>query len=108
MAGHRKWSKVKRLKGALDVKRGRIFAKLAKEIMIAAKIGGGDPSNFEKVHKAIESKGIKIESAEATSLAALTVPLVDADAIAAVHKLVEALEENEDVKEVHSNAEFSD
>ncbi len=42
MAGHSKWSKVKRFKGALDVKRGVIFSKLSKEISIAAKIGGSD------------------------------------------------------------------
>ena len=42
MAGHSKWAKVKHFKGAIDAKRGKIFAKLAKEISIAAKIGGGD------------------------------------------------------------------
>src|ERR1041385_33629 len=42
MAGHSKWAKVKHFKGAIDAKRGKIFSKLAKEIMIAAKIGGGD------------------------------------------------------------------
>lgn len=240
MAGHSKWAKVKRFKGAIDVKRGRIFAKLGREIMIAAKIGGGDPdmnprlrmvlfkcrganmpaenieraikkgtggdesanfedltyevygphgvallvelstdnrnrtaaeirmilaknggtlatagsvsrlfqrqgqlivsrdsanedqlmeialeagaedfkadesgyeiltepANFEKVHKVIEAKGIKCEAAEVTSLPNLTVPLAEAAAIAAVNKLVDALEEEDDVKEVYSNAEF--
>ena len=43
MSGHSKWSKVKRAKGALDVKRGAIFSKFSKEISIAARIGGGDP-----------------------------------------------------------------
>src|ERR1043165_4197347 len=42
MAGHSKWAKVKHFKGAIDAKRGKIFSKLAKEITIAAKIGGGD------------------------------------------------------------------
>ena len=242
MAGHSKWAKVKRFKGALDVKRGRIFAKLSKEITIAAKIGGGDPGmnprlrmvlfkcrganmpadnieraikkgtgggeavnyedltyevygphgvallvelstdnrnrtaaeirslltknggtlaaagavsrlfqrkgqmivsreaadedalmeialeagaedfkadeqgyeiltepgKFEAVHKQIEAKGIKCESAEVTSLPTLTVSLPDAAALAAVNKLVDAFEENDDVKEVYSNAEFSE
>src|ERR1700760_2063945 len=44
MAGHSKWAKVKHFKGAIDAKRGKIFAKLGKEIAIAAKIGGGDPA----------------------------------------------------------------
>src|SRR5262245_3645524 len=43
MAGHSKWAKVKHFKGAIDAKRGKIFAKLSKEITIAARIGGGDP-----------------------------------------------------------------
>jgi len=43
MAGHSKWAKVKHFKGAIDAKRGKIFSKLAREITIAAKIGGGDP-----------------------------------------------------------------
>src|SRR6201989_2554879 len=42
MAGHSKWSKVKRFKGALDAKRGKIFSKYSKEIMVAARTGGGD------------------------------------------------------------------
>src|SRR6185503_14023384 len=44
MAGHSKWAKVKRFKGAIDAKRGKIFSKLSKEITIAAKLGGGDPN----------------------------------------------------------------
>src|SRR2546425_3990866 len=44
MAGHSKWAKVKHFKGAIDAKRGKIFAKLSKEISIAAKIAGGDPN----------------------------------------------------------------
>jgi len=242
MAGHSKWAKVKHFKGALDAKRGKIFSKLAREIMIAARQGGGDPdmnarlrmvllkcraanmpkdnieraiakatgggegsafeevtyevfaphgvalmvpvstdnrnrtaaeirslvtkaggsmvitgavsrlfhrkgqiivareaadedtlmelaleagaedfraepqgyeiitdpASFESVHKAIEAKGIRCEVAEVTELPVSTVPLQDAEAIAAVNKLIEALEEHDDVKEVYSNAEFPD
>jgi YebC/PmpR family DNA-binding regulatory protein len=242
MAGHSKWAKVKHFKGAIDAKRARIFAKLSKEITIAAKLAGGDPdmnprlrmallrsrlasmpkenieraikkgtgggdavnyedltyeiygphgvallvelstdnrnrtaaeirsivtksggsiatagsvtrlfqrkgqisvprdaanedqlmevaleagaedfkadeqgfeiltepANFEAVHKAIEAKGIKPAGAEINSLPTLTVPLNDEAASSAVNKLIEALEENDDVKEVYSNAEFPD
>lgn len=55
MAGHSKWSKVKRIKGALDVKRGALFSKLAKEISIAAKLGGGDPAGNARLRSAILS-----------------------------------------------------
>jgi YebC/PmpR family DNA-binding regulatory protein len=240
MAGHSKWAKVKHFKGAIDAKRGRIFAKLAKEISIAAKIGGADPdmnprlrmsllksrsanmpndnieraikkgigggetgnfedltyevygphgvamlvelstdnrnrtaseirslltknggsiatagsvsrlfhrkgqmiipreaagedelmelaleagaedfkaepegyeiltdpAHFEAVHKQLEAKGVKCASAEVTSLPVITVPLADAGAIAAVNKLIDVLEEHDDVKEVYTNAEF--
>src|SRR6266404_4004710 len=43
MAGHSKWAKVKHFKGAIDAKRARIFAKLSREIAVAAKTGGADP-----------------------------------------------------------------
>jgi YebC/PmpR family DNA-binding regulatory protein len=47
MSGHSKWSTIKRQKGANDAKRGAIFTKVAREIMIAARAGGGDPDgNF--------------------------------------------------------------
>jgi YebC/PmpR family DNA-binding regulatory protein len=42
MAGHSKWSKVKHIKAVVDVRRGRLFSKLAKEISVAARMGGGD------------------------------------------------------------------
>ena len=242
MSGHSKWAKVKHFKGAIDAKRARIFAKLSKEITIAAKLAGGDPdmnprlrmvllrsrmasmpkenieraikkgtgggdavnyedltyeiygphgvallvelstdnrnrtaaeirsivtknggsiatagsvtrlfqrkgqiivprdaanedqlmeaaleagaedfkadeqgfeiltepTNFEAVHKAVEAKGIKAAAAEITFLPTLTVPLDDETAISAVNKLIEALEENDDVKEVYPNAELPD
>ena len=242
MAGHSRWAKVKHFKGAIDAKRARIFAKLAKEITIASKLGGGDPvlnprlrmvllkcraanmpsdnieraikkgvgggdpasfedltyeiygphgvallvelttdnrnrtaaeirslltktggsmatagsvsrlfqrkgqmiipreaageddlmelaleagaedfkqepdgfeiltdpARFEAVHKQIEGKGIKCVVAEVTSLPALTVAVAEPGAISAVNRLIDALEEHEDVKEVYTNADFPD
>ncbi len=43
MSGHSKWSTIKRKKGAEDAKRGKIFTRLAREIAVAARSGGGDP-----------------------------------------------------------------
>jgi YebC/PmpR family DNA-binding regulatory protein len=240
MAGHSKWAKVKHFKGAIDAKRARIFAKLSREITIAAKLGGGDPDlnprlrmvllkcraasvpadnieraikkgvggtegvnfedltyevygphgvamlvelttdnrnrtaaeirslltklggsiasagavtrlfqrkgqiivardaagedqlmelaleagaedfkadadgyeiitepgQFEAVHRQIEAKGIKAAGAEVTYLPALTVPLATPADAEAVTRLIDALEEHDDVKEVHMNAEF--
>ncbi|MGO8764890.1 MAG: YebC/PmpR family DNA-binding transcriptional regulator [Limisphaerales bacterium] len=242
MAGHNKWAKVKRLKAVVDAKRGKIFAKLAREITMLAKTGGGDPemnprlrmvlfkcrtvnmptdnidraikkgagggegatfedltyeiyaphgvallveistdnrnrtaaeirsivtknggsiatvgsvsrlfhrqgqiiiskdaateeklmelaleagaedfksdeegfeiltepAMFEAVHQKMERAGIKFEAAEITSLPTVTVPLSDPAAIAAAGKLIDALEEHDDVKEVFSNAEISE
>ena len=240
MAGHSKWAKVKHFKGALDAKRGKIFAKLSKEITIAAKLGGGDPdlnprlrmvllrcrgasmpsdnieraikkgtgggetanfedltyeiygphgvavlvemstdnrnrsaseirslvtksggsiatqgsvtrlfhrkgqiiiprdaanedqlmeialdagaedfkaepqgyeiitspAQFEAVHKQIEAKGIKADAAGVTELPTVTVPLADDQTTTAVNRLIDALEDHDDVKEVYSNAEY--
>lgn len=44
MAGHNKWAKVKRTKAVLDVRRGKVFSRLSREITVAAKAGGGDPA----------------------------------------------------------------
>jgi YebC/PmpR family DNA-binding regulatory protein len=55
MSGHSKWSKVKHFKGAIDQKRGALFSKLAKEITIAAKTGGGDPAANARLRSAILS-----------------------------------------------------
>ena len=64
-----------------------------------------EPAKFESVHKKIEAGNIKCEAAEITALPAMTVPLAAASTTA-VNKLMEALEEHDDVKEVFSNAEF--
>ncbi|MGI6656933.1 MAG: YebC/PmpR family DNA-binding transcriptional regulator [Desulfobulbus sp.] len=53
MAGHSKWSTIKRKKGANDAKRGKIFTKLIREITIAARTGGGDPMGNPRLRSAI-------------------------------------------------------
>jgi YebC/PmpR family DNA-binding regulatory protein len=53
MAGHSKWSKVKHIKAVVDVRRGKLFSKLAKEISVAARLGGGDPSGNPRLKAAI-------------------------------------------------------
>jgi YebC/PmpR family DNA-binding regulatory protein len=240
MAGHSRWAKVKHFKGGIDAKRGKIFAKLGREITVAAKLAGGDPDmnprlrmillkcraanmpadnidraikkgtgggegtnfedltyeiygphgvamlvevstdnrnrtasdvrslvtksggsiatpgsvsrlfqrkgqiivskenagedklmelaleagaedfkaetegfeiltepvNFEAVHNKIEAAGIKCDAAEITSLPVITVPLSGEPAVTAVNKLIDGLEDHDDVKEVYSNAEF--
>lgn len=60
MSGHSKWSTIKRKKGALDAKRGKIFTKLAKEITVASKAGGGDPAGNPRLRTAIA--GAKAEN----------------------------------------------
>ena len=53
MAGHSKWANIKRRKGAQDAVRGKIFTKLNREIMVAAKIGGGDPEANPRLRLAV-------------------------------------------------------
>ena len=66
------------------------------------------PAQFEAVHKQIEAKGIKPAVAAVTELATLTVSLPNERAAAGVNKLIDALEDHDDVKEVYSNGEFPD
>lgn len=54
MSKHSKWAKVKNQKGAVDAKRGQIFTKLARNITVAAREGGGDPNFNFKLRMAIE------------------------------------------------------
>lgn len=54
MSGHSKWSQIKRQKGAADVKRGAIFTKMTREIMLAAREGGGDPEGNFRLRLAMD------------------------------------------------------
>ncbi|MBL8212667.1 MAG: YebC/PmpR family DNA-binding transcriptional regulator [Bryobacterales bacterium] len=53
MSGHSKWHTIKHKKAATDAKRGKIFTRLIKEIMIAARGGGGDPDSNARLRTAI-------------------------------------------------------
>ena len=54
MSGHSKWATIKRKKGALDAKRGKLFTKLIKEITVATRMGGsGDPNGNPRLRKAV-------------------------------------------------------
>ncbi|HWH51614.1 MAG TPA: YebC/PmpR family DNA-binding transcriptional regulator [Gemmatimonadaceae bacterium] len=55
MAGHSKWKQIKHYKAAADAKRGALFTKLIREITMAAKLGGGDPSGNPRLRLAIDT-----------------------------------------------------
>lgn len=55
MSGHSKWSTIKRKKGAIDAKRGKIFTRIIKEITIAARDGGGDPETNPRLRLAVQN-----------------------------------------------------
>ena len=54
MSGHSHWATIRRKKGAADAKRGKIFSKMAKEITVAARIGGGDPDMNPRLRLAVD------------------------------------------------------
>src|SRR5437763_6236593 len=54
MSGHSKWSSIKHKKGAADAKRGKLFSKLARALIVAAREGGGDPAANLALQNAIE------------------------------------------------------
>jgi YebC/PmpR family DNA-binding regulatory protein len=53
MSGHSKWSSIKHKKGAADAKRGKIFTKIIKEIIVSARMGGGDPDANPRLRTAL-------------------------------------------------------
>ena len=53
MAGHSKWANIKHKKAATDAKRGKLWSKLSKAIMVAAKQGGGDPDTNNRLRTVI-------------------------------------------------------
>lgn len=54
MAGHSKWANIQHRKGRQDAKRGKIFTRLIKEITVAAKMGGGDPTMNPRLRLAVD------------------------------------------------------
>ncbi|KMV70237.1 YebC/PmpR family DNA-binding transcriptional regulator [Rosenbergiella epipactidis] len=54
MAGHSKWANTKHRKAAQDAKRGKIFTKIIRELVTAAKLGGGDPSSNPRLRAAMD------------------------------------------------------
>lgn len=64
MSGHSKWATIKHKKAATDAKRGKIFTRLIKEIMIAARGGGGDPDGNPRLRTAVAAaKGVSMPAA---------------------------------------------
>src|SRR3989337_126481 len=55
MSGHNKWSSIKHRKGKADAQRGRAFTKITRELITAAKIGGGDPEGNSRLRQAINA-----------------------------------------------------
>ncbi|HAS83779.1 MAG TPA: YebC/PmpR family DNA-binding transcriptional regulator [Verrucomicrobia bacterium] len=61
MSGHSKWATIKHKKGAADAKRGKIFSKLAKEIMVVARQGGGDAASNITLRTLVQkAKGVNM------------------------------------------------
>jgi YebC/PmpR family DNA-binding regulatory protein len=55
MSGHSKWATIKRKKASIDAKRGKLFTKIIKELMVAAKMGGGDPDANPRLRLVVDN-----------------------------------------------------
>jgi YebC/PmpR family DNA-binding regulatory protein len=64
MSGHNKWSSIKHRKGAQDAKRGKIFTKIIKEVTVAARMGGGDPTANARLRRALDEARLNNMPAE--------------------------------------------
>ena len=58
MSGHSKWAQIKRKKAVTDAKRGAVFSKIAKVIIVVARLGGADPASNFRLGFAIEKAKI--------------------------------------------------
>jgi len=73
MSGHNKWSSIKHKKGKADALRGRAFTKITREIITAAKIGGGDPEGNARLRAAIlAAKAVNMPKNDFASIFMLT------------------------------------
>jgi len=104
MSGHSKWAGIKHKKALIDAKRGRVFTKFIREIMMAAKLGGNDVENNPRLRLAIEraksfnmpSENIKRAIAKGTGgdAAVLEQVMYEGYGPAGVAIMVEALTDN--------------
>ncbi len=63
MAGHSKWANIKHRKAAVDARRGKLFTRVSKEIIVAARLGGGDPDANPRLRMAIQNaRGVSMPS----------------------------------------------
>jgi YebC/PmpR family DNA-binding regulatory protein len=63
MSGHSKWHSIKYKKAAQDAKRGKMFTKIIRELVVAARMGGGEPDTNPRLRKAIaDAKGVNMPS----------------------------------------------
>jgi len=106
VSGHSKWSTIKHKKGAADAKRGKLFSKLSRAIMVAAKEGGSDPGSNLALQNAIEKarsysmpkdnieRAIAKGAGEGTDGAAFEIVVYEGYGPEGVAVLVEALTDN--------------
>ncbi len=106
MSGHSKWATTKHKKAAIDAKRGKLFAKLIKNIEVAARIGGGDPGGNPALYDAIQKakknsvpndnidRAVKRGSGEGSDAVSYETIMYEAYGPAGVAILIECLTDN--------------
>src|SRR6478752_7713490 len=132
MSGHSKWATTKHKKAVVDARRGKLFAKLIKNVEVAARTGGadlaGNPTLYDAVQKAKKSsvpndnidravrRGAGLEAGGAAYEAityegyapgGVEVP-VDEEQAKRVFRLIEAIEDSDDVQDVYANYSVPD
>ena len=120
MAGHNKWSKIKRLKAVLDLKRGKTFSRHAKEIAVAARLGGGDAAMNPRLRAAIHAaraenmpndnieRAVKKGTGESGAGAAVEELVYEGYAPGGVALLIEAATDNKNRTAADLRAIFND
>lgn len=106
MSGHSKWATTKHKKAAIDAKRGKLFAKLIKNIEVSARVGGGDPSGNPTLYDAIQkakknsvpndniNRAVKRGSGEGSDAVSYETIMYEAYGPAGIAILIECLTDN--------------
>ena len=105
MSGHSKWHNIQKTKGAADAKRSAAFTKIAKDAVFEITT---DPDAFNDVIAALEAKGYTFASADISLVPQTYVKLTSEEDVKNMEKLLDMLEDNEDVQNTYHNWETED
>ena len=107
MAGHSKWANIQHRKGRQDEKRGRVWTRIIREIVVAARQGGGDPAMNPRLRLAIDKgKAANMPADTIKKNVDKATGALEGEDAQRMQKLLDVLEDLDDTQAVYHNAEL--